>query len=69
MPCPSKKSMTQTEALEEARQRLGKDACVAVHFGTHKIGYATEDHSFIVVGRGKSWEQAFRNSFNIADPT
>jgi hypothetical protein len=60
--------MTQSDAISEARQRLGEKATARVFFGLYRIGYSAPDGSLITVGKGCSWESALREAFgsNVA---
>jgi hypothetical protein len=57
---------SDSEALTEARQRLGEKATVRKHAGVHKIGYTTKDRSLIIVGKGMTWDAALMDAFGTA---
>jgi hypothetical protein len=51
------------EAKWEAEKRFGKKATVAIHFGQRKIGYYSDNGNMVVVGRGRSWDDAVIDAF------
>ena len=55
--------ITATEALTKAKEIYGKGAHVACMWGHFKIGFHADDGSWVVMGRGSSWKEAFTQAF------